>query len=106
VAEYIPVTSAGDIVEGSIRGFVVGDKEIAIARCEGELYAVDAICSHQYAYLPEGEVDTDLCVIECPLHGASFSLRTGRVRALPATEPIKTYPVRVTDEVIEVAIDV
>jgi 3-phenylpropionate/trans-cinnamate dioxygenase ferredoxin subunit len=104
MSEYIPVASAGDIPEGEIRGFVVEGKQIAIARCDGELFAVDGICTHALAYLSEGSVDTDLCSIECPLHGASFSLRTGRVRALPATEPIQTYKVQIVDGQIAVAV--
>ncbi len=104
MAEFVPIAGVDEIAEGSVQAFVVGDEEIAVVRCDGEIYAVTNICSHEYAYLSEGEVDTDECVIECPLHGARFDLATGRVRALPATEPIKTFPVRINDGQIEVAI--
>ncbi len=104
MAEYVAVAATDAIVEGTVQAFVVGDVEIAVAQCEGEFYAFTNICSHAHAYLSEGEVDTDLCVIECPLHGARFDLATGRVRALPATEPIETYPTRVVDGQVEVAL--
>src|SRR5688500_8698708 len=104
MAEYVRVATEEEIVEGTIHPFVVGDEEIAVARCDGDLYAINDICTHAYTHLSGGELDTDDCVVECPLHGARFSLRTGRVRALPATEPIKTYAVRVVDGQIEVAI--
>jgi 3-phenylpropionate/trans-cinnamate dioxygenase ferredoxin component len=104
VAEYVAIGGEDDIDEGTIRDYVVNGRQIAVARCEGTLYAIDAICSHAHAYLSEGEIDTDFCVVECPLHGARFSLATGKVRALPATEPIQTFPLRVTDGIIEVAI--
>ena len=99
------VAAVEEVAEGSAHSFIVGGEEIAIVRCEGELYAITNICSHAHAYLSEGEVDTDLCVIECPLHGARFDLASGRVRALPATEPIRTFEVRVVDGQIEVAVD-
>lgn len=105
MAEYVAVAAADDIAEGMIQAYDVGDQELAIARCDGELYAITNICSHAHAYLSEGEVDTDECVIECPLHGARFDLATGRVRALPATEPITTFPVRVVNGMVEVQVN-
>ena len=105
MADFVPVVSADEIAEGTVQAFDVGGVEIAVAQCDGQFYAFTNICSHEHAYLSEGEVDTDDCVIECPLHGAQFDMATGRVRALPATEPIKTYPARVVDGQVEVAID-
>ena len=99
------VAAADDIAEGGVQSFIVGGEEIAVVRCEGQLYAITNICSHAHAYLSEGEVDTDECVIECPLHGARFDLASGRVRALPATEAIRTFEVRLVDNQIEVAVD-
>src|SRR5919202_6837004 len=104
MADFVPVVSADEIAEGTVQAFDVGGVEIAVAQCDGALYAFTNICSHEHAYLSEGEVDTDECVIECPLHGARFDLATGAVRALPATEPLPTYPVRVVDGHVEVAI--
>ena len=40
--------------------------------------AVDAICSHAHYFLDEGEVDVDDETIECPKHGSTFDLNTGR----------------------------
>ena len=105
MAEFIPVCSAADLAEGDVMAVVVDGVEVAVARCEGELYAIDNICTHEHAYLSEGEVDVDDCAIECPLHGARFDLATGRVRALPATVPARMFPVRVVDGTIEIAVD-
>jgi 3-phenylpropionate/trans-cinnamate dioxygenase ferredoxin subunit len=48
--------------------------------------------------LSEGDLDADRCVIECPLHGSSFDLRTGGPLSLPAVEPVRVHRVEVTDD--------
>jgi len=40
----------------------------------------------------------------CPLHGASFDVRDGRVLGSPAEVPLPTHAVRVVQETIEVAV--
>ena len=38
------------------------------------------------------------------LHGATFDLRTGAATGLPATKPLRTFPVRTRDGRIQVAV--
>jgi 3-phenylpropionate/trans-cinnamate dioxygenase ferredoxin subunit len=102
--EFVTVAKVDDIPEGTAQAFTVNGEFIAIACCNGEFYAIDNICSHAYAELAEGEVDTDECTIECPLHGSQFSLETGQPRTLPAVVPIATYPIRIVDDEIQVAV--
>ena len=52
--------------------------------------------------LVDGYIDGD--EVECPLHGARFSIPTGAVLAEPATENLATYPVRVENDLILVGI--
>jgi 3-phenylpropionate/trans-cinnamate dioxygenase ferredoxin subunit len=40
------------------------------------------------------------CMVECPLHAASFDLRTGMPSGPPAKRPVRTYPVVVEDGVV------
>ncbi|MFJ9844860.1 bifunctional 3-phenylpropionate/cinnamic acid dioxygenase ferredoxin subunit [Kitasatospora sp. NPDC101155] len=68
---------------------------IAIFNADGALYAVDDTCTHQDASLADGWLEG--CLIECPLHAASFDLRTGRPTCLPAKEPLRTHQVSVQD---------
>jgi 3-phenylpropionate/trans-cinnamate dioxygenase ferredoxin subunit len=65
---------------------------------------VGAVCSHAQYYLDEGEVDPELETIECPKHGSTFDLNTGRPKTLPATAPVPVYDVTVEgdDVLIEV----
>jgi 3-phenylpropionate/trans-cinnamate dioxygenase ferredoxin subunit len=94
------------IPEGEVRHFVVESIEIALANLgDGVFLAVDDICSHAEASLSEGEVDVDDETIECPRHGSTFDLRTGRPRTLPATLPVVTYPVKVEGDTILIELE-
>jgi 3-phenylpropionate/trans-cinnamate dioxygenase ferredoxin subunit len=81
----------------------LGRYEVAIARDEDEVFAVENICSHAAVALSEGEVAD--CTVECWLHGSRFDLRTGKPTGLPATEPIATFPVDVRDGDVYVDVD-
>ena len=81
----------------------IGRYDVAVARHEDEVFAVENICSHAAVALSEGEVSD--CTVECWLHGSRFDLRTGKPTGLPATEPIATFPVDVRDGDIYVDVD-
>ncbi|MEO6268821.1 MAG: non-heme iron oxygenase ferredoxin subunit [Lautropia sp.] len=80
----------------------VDERRIALYRYNGEIYATDNVCTHAYALLSDGFLE-DGC-IECPLHQARFDIRTGKVLCAPATQDIRTYPVRVDGDDILLAI--
>ena len=95
MSEYVRVASVDDIPENEVRAFEYDGRRIAIYHCGESFYATTDICSHAYAELSEGYLDSDDCTIECPLHGSRFDIRSGAVLTLPAYEPIAAYPVRV-----------
>lgn len=104
MAEFTTVATVAEIADGSARAYTINGEMIAVVNCNGQLYAINNICSHAYAELTEGEVDTDDCTIECPLHGSIFSLESGRPRTLPAVTPVATYPVQIVGDEIQVAV--
>lgn len=75
------------------RAFTVSGREIVLCEVEGEIYALDGICTHEDLPLDGGEIDDG--VLECPWHGALYDACTGRVRGLPATRPLQTFPTRI-----------
>ena len=81
----------------------LGRYEVAVARHEEEVFAVENICSHAAVALSEGVVED--CTVEGWLHGSRFDLRTGKPTGLPATEPIATFPVDVRDGDVYVDVD-
>ncbi len=99
--EYYNVAKVGDIKNYQVKQYTVNDHRIVLANVEGTYFATQDLCTHDGGPLGEGEVfDHE---IECPRHGARFDLRTGEVVALPAMFPIKTFPVRVEGDNIQVA---
>jgi 3-phenylpropionate/trans-cinnamate dioxygenase ferredoxin subunit len=82
-----------DIPVDEALGVTVGAYDVALARHDDEVFAVQDQCSHAAVPLSEGEVED--CTVECWLHGSRFDLRTGKPTGLPATEPVATFPVEV-----------
>ena len=88
--------------EGGLGVIHAEDNDIVICNHQGELFAVDNVCSHAYALLHEGFLRRFRLI--CPLHGASFDIRDGCALGKPAKEPLTCYPVRVSDGQIQVSL--
>ena len=88
--------------EGAIR-VQVGEKALCVARSQGEVFAVSDVCTHADVSLSEGDVEDG--TVECWLHGSRFDLRTGRPTGLPATKPVRTYPVTVEGDDVLVKLE-
>ena len=101
-SRYLRVASVADVPPGSVIRVEAAGRAVALYNLDGVFYATDEICTHAYASLAEGFVDGE--AIECPLHGAQFSIKTGKALSPPATEPLATYAVRVDGEHILVAL--
>ncbi len=101
--ELITIAKTTEIEEGQGKCFVANETKIAIFKHEGEFYALDDLCSHADAPLSDGWLNKNGCVA-CPWHGAEFDLRTGAAMNLPASSPVKVYPLTVDSEDIKIEI--
>jgi nitrite reductase/ring-hydroxylating ferredoxin subunit len=92
---FTAAAAAGDLPEGQMLKVTVGQEGILLFNVGGNLYATEEMCTHGDASLADGL----LCdgEIECPLHGACFSVKTGAVLMEPAVEPLRTFPVVVSE---------
>jgi len=99
---FIKVAETSDIPAGRVKVVVVGDRRIALCNVDGQFFAIDDLCTHDGGALDQGELQGD--VIECPRHGARFSVRTGKVLALPAVKALDTYPLTVEGSEIRLAL--
>jgi 3-phenylpropionate/trans-cinnamate dioxygenase ferredoxin subunit len=97
LSEFVPVAKLEDIPDGGALQVEAGGELIGLFRVGEEVFALCDVCTHEEAYLTEGDFDPEELEVECPLHGSRFDVRNGGVRILPATKPEKTYPVKIED---------
>jgi 3-phenylpropionate/trans-cinnamate dioxygenase ferredoxin component len=95
MAEFETVGKLDDIPDGGMRQVVVKGDLVGLYRVGEKIYAMGDVCTHEEAYLTEGEFEPDELEVECPLHASRFNIETGAVRVLPATKPEPVYQVRV-----------
>ena len=88
------VAASAAVPEGEMVGVRVGDLTIAIYHLSGgEFHATSDVCTHEFAQLSDGFLEGG--VVECPLHGGKFDVRTGKAVAAPCQKDIEVYEVRV-----------
>jgi 3-phenylpropionate/trans-cinnamate dioxygenase ferredoxin subunit len=96
---FVRICRAGQVPEGYVRRFYAetehGEVELAVARLDGRAYATSNYCTHLDCLLSSGKLQDD--GIRCSCHNSVFDLETGEPIAPPATEAIRTYPVREED---------
>lgn len=97
---FTAVTKAGDIEEKSFSTFEVNGTDIVICRLRDEYFAIENRCSHALSAFNAGRMRGYQII--CPLHGATFDIRDGSATSLPAKQPIRSFPLRIVDGMIEV----
>ena len=93
----VRVCALADLEPGTATHVEVEGVGLALVRIGDDVYALADRCSHANVPLSLGEVYEDTCELECIQHGSRFSLVTGEPHALPATQPVRVYEVRVVD---------
>ncbi len=102
----VKVCAATDVPAGEAKRVSVGERLIAVVNLGDEGFrAIDAVCSHAHYYLDEGDVDVDDATIECPKHGSTFDLESGKPRSLPATLPVQVFPVKVENDDVMIEVE-
>lgn len=99
------VASFSEIPDGGSKRIDVDGRRVGLYRRGNNVYAIDDVCTHEEAYLTEGEFEPDTLEVACPLHGSRFCVRTGAVRILPATKPVSRYDVVVEGDDVLIALD-
>ena len=99
------VASLGDFGDHDVIGVEVADTPIALFRLGDEVHATSGTCTHEFALLADGFVETADGSVECPLHQALFDIRTGKALCAPAKENLKVYPVKIDGSDILIDMD-
>ena len=96
------VLKESEVPDGDPVPCSIGDLEIAVYRVDGTYYATSNICTHAQALLSDGFLDGHL--IECPIHGGCFDVRTGKAMTSPVEIDLETFSTRVREGTVEVLI--
>ncbi len=103
MADWTDVASPDELAPGDYRVVDIDDALIAVFNLDGEFYAIEDVCTHDYETLTGGCIEGDEII--CPRHGARFNIKTGKALTPPAYEPVATLPVRVEDGMVQVKDD-
>ena len=95
-----PVAALDELRDRKLAAFDMAGNRIAIARAGDSFYAFADTCTHQGCSLADGELEGT--TVTCPCHGSQFNVTTGDVLRGPAREPVRSYPVRVEDNALQV----
>ncbi len=100
---WTDVAALSDLFDGAGIAVTPADHDIALYSVDGAVYATDNLCTHGNARLCDGFIEG--LEIECPFHQGRFDLRTGQPTCAPATEPLKTWPVKIDGDRVYLALD-
>lgn len=91
----VDVAAVDDVPEGAMLMVQVEGTDILLVHTEGQIRAMQGICTHEYFELDKGFL-TDGS-LTCALHLSRFDLETGDPLDPPAELPLAMYPVAVED---------
>ena len=100
MTDFETVAKLDEIPDGAMKQVVVAGDVVGLYRVGDDVYAIHDICTHEEAYLTDGDFEPEELEVECPLHGSRFNVATGEVRILPATRPVAAYDVKVEGELV------
>jgi 3-phenylpropionate/trans-cinnamate dioxygenase ferredoxin subunit len=91
----VDVAAVDEVPEGTMRMVQVDGTDILLVHTDGQIRAMQGICTHEYFELDKGFL-TDGS-LTCALHLSRFDLETGEPLDPPAEVPLALYPVAVED---------
>lgn len=77
------------IPSGSIKSFRMIEKEVMVISLNGQVFCLQARCTHAGAPLAEGSIEDD--ILTCPWHGSKFRITDGEVVKGPAKKGLQFY---------------
>jgi 3-phenylpropionate/trans-cinnamate dioxygenase ferredoxin subunit len=93
----VKLCEVDSLADGDLARAEIDGRPIAYARIGDDWFAIDDTCTHAKVSLADGIIDEDDLTIECPKHGALFSLETGEALTLPAIKPLTSHAISVRE---------
>jgi 3-phenylpropionate/trans-cinnamate dioxygenase ferredoxin subunit len=103
MSDWVDVIAAERLAPEDRIKLDLDDVEVVVCKAGEEIYAFEDLCSHDAYPLGDGPIEEGR--ITCPLHGASFCLKSGEALTPPAYSPITVFPVRVENGMVQVRDD-
>ena len=86
---------------GRITTAILDGTEIVIANVEGHYHALDGLCEHAGGPLGAGTLVG--CLLTCPLHAWTYDVTDGWLVNPALGQRTKSFHVRVTGDIVEIA---
>lgn len=104
MSKRVRICSRSELPRGQMLAIsAVGTPPLAAFDVDGDVFVTSNVCTHNVAVLTDGFFEGD--VIECPLHGGCFNVKTGEATQFPCEKPLRTFPVFVEHDQIFVEIE-
>ena len=78
-----------------MKAIVVGDQEVALVNIDGQIHAVDDICSHAECAISDGDIEGNELI--CPCHGSGF-FKSGQNFEGPAPRPLDRFEIALAED--------
>ncbi len=103
MAEWIAACAVNHVEPEDVVPFHYDGVDYAIYRSpDDRFFATAGRCTHESTLLCDGLVMAG--IIECPKHNGQFEYATGKAVRKPAMADLRTYPVKVQDDTVYIAI--
>lgn len=102
MSKFVVAAKITDVAQNATKCVSTEDKEVTLVNLNGQFFALDNLCTHEGAPLCEGSIEGE--EIECPWHLGRFNIKTGKATELPAEKDLRTYPIRINGDDIEIEI--
>jgi 3-phenylpropionate/trans-cinnamate dioxygenase ferredoxin component len=102
------VAQIDQIPAGTMKSFIIDNKQILVTNLEGKFYAIGGKCTHAGGDLSKGTLQGK--VVTCPKHGSQFDVTSGKNLAGPkiifrfSTRDEPTYEIKIEGKSIQVNI--
>jgi 3-phenylpropionate/trans-cinnamate dioxygenase ferredoxin component len=88
----IDLLGVDEVPDGTMKmAYVDGTDQVLVVHVNGEFFATQGICSHEYFELDKGFLTAG--TLTCALHLSRFDLESGEPLDPPAELPLAVYPV-------------
>ena len=100
---WVKIGSVDEVAPGKVRCARVGDRKVVIFNEKNRLFAYDDYCTHVGGPLSQGSYEAG--VVTCLWHGAQFRVADGAPLTPPAGGKLKSHPLRIRADNVEIEID-